>query len=117
MYTRVHRHFIVKTFKSRITRRINQAQRIAYTSVIVMGAGMVTTGLAIYKPAQLTWLANLLGGYQAARTEHFIITALLVAFFFVHIAQVVRTGWNNFRGMITGYELSRHDFRKTKETL
>ena len=23
----------------------------------------------------------------------------------VHIAQVVRAGWNNFRSMVTGYEL------------
>ena len=51
--------------------KVNHAQRIAYTSVVAMGAGMVLTGLAIYKPAQLTGLANLLGGYQAARLEHF----------------------------------------------
>ena len=93
--------------------KFNHAQRIAYTSAIALGFGMVVTGLAIYKPAQLSWLANLLGGYQAARTEHFLITALLLAFFFVHIAQVMRAGWNNFRAMITGYELSRHDYDKT----
>lgn len=90
--------------------KFNHAQRIAYTSVIVMGAGMVVTGLAIYKPAQLGWLATLLGGYQAARTEHFIITVLFLAFFLVHISQVIKAGWNNFRAMITGYELSRHDY-------
>ena len=28
-----------------------------------------------------------------------------VLFFLVHITQVVRTGWNNFRAMITGYEV------------
>ena len=33
------------------------AQRIAYTGVIVMAMGSVVTGLAIYKPAQLHWLA------------------------------------------------------------
>lgn len=90
--------------------KVNHAQRIAYTSVVVMGFGMVVTGLAIYKPAQLTWLANLLGGYQAARVEHFLLTGLIIAFFFVHVAQVIRAGWNNFRAMITGYELSRHDY-------
>jgi len=90
--------------------KFNHAQRIAYTTVIAMGAGMVATGLAIYKPAQLAWLVLLLGGFQAARTEHFLITALLIAFFFVHIAQVIRAGWNNFRAMVTGYELSRHDY-------
>jgi thiosulfate reductase cytochrome b subunit len=87
--------------------KYNHAQRVAYTGVIVLGALMVATGLAIYKPAQLTWLANLLGGYQAARTEHFVITVLFVLFFFVHVAQVVRAGWSNFRGMITGYEVEK----------
>jgi thiosulfate reductase cytochrome b subunit len=87
--------------------KFNHAQRIAYSSVIVMGVGMVVTGLAIYKPAQLAWLIGLLGGYQAARLEHFCITMLLLAFFFVHVAQVAKAGWNNFRAMITGYEVDR----------
>ncbi|MBC8103383.1 MAG: cytochrome b/b6 domain-containing protein [Cytophagales bacterium] len=87
--------------------KFNHAQRIAYSSVVVLGFGMVVTGLAIYKPAQLTWLVTLLGGYQTARLEHFWITMLLLAFFFVHIAQVARAGWNNFRAMITGYEVDR----------
>jgi thiosulfate reductase cytochrome b subunit len=87
--------------------KYNHAQRIAYSAVIVMGALMAITGLAIYKPAQLTWLTVPLGGYQAARTEHFIITCLFVLFFLVHVFQVARAGWNNFRGMITGYEVVR----------
>ena len=87
--------------------KFNHAQRIAYSSVIVLGALMVVTGLAIYKPAQLSWLAALLGGYQAARVEHFIITLLFLAFFFVHVAQVARAGCNNFRAMITGYEVQK----------
>jgi thiosulfate reductase cytochrome b subunit len=29
-----------------------------------MGAASVITGLAIYKPLQLSWLTNLLGGYD-----------------------------------------------------
>jgi thiosulfate reductase cytochrome b subunit len=87
--------------------KYNHAQRIAYTGVLVLGFLMVATGLAIYKPAQLNWLANLFGGYQASRTIHFLVTCLFVAFFFVHVAQVIRTGWNNFRAMITGYEISR----------
>jgi thiosulfate reductase cytochrome b subunit len=49
--------------------------------VAVLGALMVITGLAIYKPTQLSWLFALLGGYQAARMEHFIVTWLMVPFF------------------------------------
>lgn len=86
--------------------KFNHAQRIAYFTVLLMGLGMVTTGIAIYKPAQLGLLVTLLGGYQAARTEHFLLTALLLAFFFVHVAQVAKAGWNNFRAMITGHEVA-----------
>lgn len=87
--------------------KYNHAQRIAYSGVIVMGVLMVWTGLAIYKPAQLAWMSVPFFGYQGARTVHFVVTILFVAFFFVHVGQVIRTGWNNFRGMITGYEIEK----------
>jgi hypothetical protein len=28
-----------------------------------------------------------------------------IGFFVIHIFQVIRAGWNNFRGMITGREI------------
>jgi thiosulfate reductase cytochrome b subunit len=87
-------------------RKFNGAQRLAYTGVILMGAGSLLTGLAIYKPIQFAWLTGLLGGYEMARWEHFLLVIGYVLFFIVHIAQVVRAGWNNFRAMITGYELA-----------
>ncbi len=86
-------------------RKFNGAQQIVYSSIIVMGAGSVITGLAIYKPVQFSWLASLLGGYPAARWEHFWLAIGYVLFFFVHVGQVVKTGWNNFRAMVTGYEV------------
>jgi thiosulfate reductase cytochrome b subunit len=86
-------------------RKFNGAQQIAYTSIIVMGAGSLLTGLAIYKPTQFAWLCTLLGGYPAARFEHFWLMVGYVLFFLVHITQVIRTGWNNFRAMVTGYEV------------
>ena len=87
--------------------KFNAAQRFAYTGVILLGAGSLLTGLAIYKPVQLAWLSTLLGGYEWARWEHFWLTVGYVLFFLVHITQVVRAGWNNFRGMVSGYELVR----------
>jgi thiosulfate reductase cytochrome b subunit len=63
------------------------------------------TGLAIYRPTQFAWLTGLLGGYPLARTWHFALTIGYVLFFLVHITQVVKAGWNNFRAMLTGYEL------------
>jgi thiosulfate reductase cytochrome b subunit len=86
-------------------RKFNGAQQFAYTTVILMGAGSLLTGLAIYKPVQLGWLTGLLGGYEWARWEHFTLTIGYVLFFLAHITQVVRAGWNNFRAMVTGFEL------------
>ncbi len=86
-------------------RKFNGAQQLAYTSVVGMGLGSVLTGLAIYKPTQFAWLTGLLGGYEWARAEHFLLTIGYVLFFMVHIAQVVRAGWNNFRAMVAGFEL------------
>ena len=86
-------------------RKFNGAQQIAYTSIILMGFGSIVTGLAIWRPVQFEWVTVLLGGYQAARIEHFLLAAGYVLFFVVHIAQVIRAGWNNMRSMITGYEL------------
>ncbi len=86
-------------------RKFNGAQQIAYTSsIILMGFGSVVTGLAIYKPIQVAWLDALLGGYQAARFEHFLLAMGYVLFFVIHVAQVIRAGWNNFRSMVSGYE-------------
>lgn len=86
--------------------KFNGAQRIAYTGVILMGAGSLLTGLAIYKPTQLHVITALLGGYEMARLFHFWLTIAYVGFFLVHVAQVVRAGWNNFRAMIIGYQVS-----------
>ena len=85
--------------------KYNDAQRIAYTGVILMGAGSIITGLAIYKPLQLSWLTSLLGGYEWARWEHFWLMILFVLFFVIHVVQVALAGWSNFRSMITGYEI------------
>jgi thiosulfate reductase cytochrome b subunit len=85
--------------------KFNAAQRIAYTGVVLMGAASLITGLAIYKPVQLGWLTGLLGGYEAARLEHFLLTIGYVLFFVVHITQVIKAGWNNFRAMVTGFEV------------
>ena len=89
--------------------KYNGAQKIAYFSIMLMGVGSVLTGLAIYKPAQFAWLTTLLGGYKAARLEHFILTVGFVLFFVIHIVQVILAGWQNFRSMVTGFEFIRQN--------
>ncbi|HTW86801.1 MAG TPA: cytochrome b/b6 domain-containing protein [Candidatus Binataceae bacterium] len=66
----------------------NGLQRLAYTSAIVIGIAMVLSGLAIYKPVQLHWLAALFGGYDGARVVHFTGLCLLVAFVVSHLVLV-----------------------------
>jgi thiosulfate reductase cytochrome b subunit len=84
--------------------KFNGGQRIAYTGVAFLGLFQILTGLAIYKPVQLQSLLSLFGGYETARLIHFIVTIMFVLFFLVHLFQVVRAGWNNFRSMVTGTE-------------
>jgi thiosulfate reductase cytochrome b subunit len=90
-------------------KKYNGAQRIAYTSTILMGAGSLVTGLAIYKPTQACWITTLLGGYEMARWEHFWLTMGFCAFFVVHVVQVGLAGWNNFRSMVSGFEIKPAD--------
>ncbi|HEX8464446.1 MAG TPA: cytochrome b/b6 domain-containing protein [Abditibacterium sp.] len=92
--------------------KFNGAQRIAYSGVILMGLGSLLTGLAIYKPVQtagiLPWLSLSVAGatgYEISRWLHFWLTIGFCGFFLVHVLQVVRAGWNNFRAMVTGYEV------------
>lgn len=90
-------------------KKYNRAQRFAYTLIILFGIGSFITGLAIYKPIQFGWLCWFCGGYEWARAEHFILTIGYCMFIVVHIVQVMRAGWNNFRAMVTGFEVKKID--------
>ncbi|GAB4019522.1 hypothetical protein GCM10028808_57550 [Spirosoma migulaei] len=92
--------------------KYNAAQRIAYSAIIVMGAGSTLTGYAIYKPIQLSWPTWLMGGYETARLIHFGLTIGYVLFFVIHIVQVILAGWANFQSMITGFE-RKHELTKS----
>lgn len=94
--------------------KYNGAQRVAYTLIVLLGFGSLVSGLVLYKPVQFTWLTSLLGGYESARLLHFVITILFVLFFIVHILQVAIAGWNNFRSMITGWEIAGKKTEKTE---
>lgn len=85
--------------------KYNAAQRVAYTAIIVMGVGSVITGLAIYKPVQFYYLTWICGGYHLARIIHFALTLGYVFFFVIHIVQVILAGWNNFRSVVSGFEV------------
>jgi len=83
----------------------NAVQRAAYIGVICMGAVLVLSGLAIWKPVQFQELTELMGGYEGARLVHFIAMALVVFFILVHltlVALVPRTLWPMFSGRAAG---------------
>ncbi len=91
----------------------NVLQKLAYLAVLVLLVVMVLAGMALSPglDAALPWLTELFGGRQSARTVHFAIAALLVAFVVVHVAMVALAGpVNALRSMITGrYALDEED--------
>lgn len=84
--------------------KFNAAQQIAYTGIVLMGLGSLLTGLAIYRPIQLSFLTQTFGGYGTTRLLHFLLTLGYVGFFFMHVGQVIKAGWPNFKAMVTGNE-------------
>ncbi len=67
----------------------NAVQRAAYWGVLFAILMMFLTGLAIWKPVQLSWLTSLFGGYPTARVLHFLFMAAICLFIVVHVALVV----------------------------
>ena len=87
--------------------RYNILQRLAYLAVVFgLVPAMVFTGLALSPKlaALLGPLVDSLGGHQAMRTVHFVVTLGLVGFVAVHLFQVAISGLaNNLRAMTTGW--------------
>jgi thiosulfate reductase cytochrome b subunit len=69
-------------------RRYNAVQRAAYLFVWLDTLLLVLSGLVLWKSVQFPLLRELLGGYEAARGEHFFAMAGLVAFAAVHLVMV-----------------------------
>jgi thiosulfate reductase cytochrome b subunit len=86
--------------------RYNPLQKLAYLGVILVLAPLaVLTGLSMSPQMDTVlggWL-DFIGGRQSARTLHFIVMSLFVAFAVVHVLMVVYAGpINEMRSMITG---------------
>jgi Ni/Fe-hydrogenase b-type cytochrome subunit len=92
----------------------NPLQKAAYTVVLFVFIPLIMlTGLALSPgfdamTGPLIWI---FGGRQFARTWHFVLMSILIAYFCVHMVLVFSTGpWNNIKSMITGwYKLKEHD--------
>jgi thiosulfate reductase cytochrome b subunit len=81
----------------------NPLQRLAYFSVAVAGVLAVATGWAIHKPAQLSWLTAIFGGFDNARVWHFWLMVFFIVFVIPHVVLVIADGWDTLRSMITGW--------------
>jgi thiosulfate reductase cytochrome b subunit len=94
--------------------KYNPLQKMAYTVVLFVFIPLIIlTGLALSPGIDaianpLVWI---FGGRQFARTWHFTLMSLLIAYFLVHMVLVVMTDpLNNLRSMITGwYRVKKHD--------
>jgi len=87
-------------------------QKLAYLVIIfVLLPLVILMGLAMspWLNSLFTGWVDIFGGRQAARTIHFVVAWLLVAFVLIHVFEVIITGlWNNLRSMITGrYRVTR----------
>jgi thiosulfate reductase cytochrome b subunit len=96
------RHYLRFGPRPTRTATYNPLQKLAYTTAIGTGAVLVATGLALYKPVQLSEIVWLFGGLRLARLWHFASMTLLAAFIPGHLVMVALHGWSNFASMWTG---------------
>ena len=81
--------------------RYNYVQRLLYAGIIVVGIVIVLSGLSMWKPVQLQYLAALFGGYDVARYVHFFCMAAICGFLIVHVALAVLVP-KSLRAMVIG---------------
>ncbi|MGA2696788.1 MAG: cytochrome b/b6 domain-containing protein [Terriglobales bacterium] len=98
------RHYFFFGPKPPATEAYNPLQKQAYTTVLILGVLSVLTGFAIWKPAQFSWLAWLMGGFHYARIWHFAVMWAIIFFIFGHLVMVILHGWSNFVSMLTGWK-------------
>lgn len=87
-------------------KRYNVLQKLAYLGVIFVPLPLlVLMGFAMspWLDSVIPGWVDLFGGRQSARTIHFILAWLLVAFVSIHVFEVIVNGFfNHMRSMITG---------------
>lgn len=91
----------------------NVLQRLAYVAVVfVLFPLVIWTGLDMSPgfTAAFPGAVTILGGRQAARTLHFVLTVLLTAFLVVHVLMVMLSGFRAQMGaMISGRSLGSEE--------
>lgn len=67
----------------------NAVQKLAYLGVILLGIGLVLSGLVLWKSVQFPLLRDLLGGYETARYIHFFCMSAMGLFVVIHLLMVL----------------------------
>jgi Ni/Fe-hydrogenase b-type cytochrome subunit len=98
------RHYFFFGPKPAATGQYNPLQKLAYTTAILLGGLSLLTGMVMYKPAQLSALGVVFGGYHGARLVHFLAMCGMLAFIPGHLVMVALHGWDNFTSMLTGWK-------------
>ena len=80
----------------------NALQKMSYFALPLVTVLAVISGIAIWKPVQLAWLTNLLGGYMWARYWHFLAMLLIVILSVVHVFMIFAVDPYSLPSMITG---------------
>lgn len=80
----------------------NALQKATYFALPWLALAAVVTGVAIWKPVQLSWLTAALGGFVWARYWHFVVMVLIVLLSAVHVLMVFAVDPFSLRSMITG---------------
>jgi thiosulfate reductase cytochrome b subunit len=100
-------HLRLRHASGEAAKRYNVLQRLAYLAVIFFLLPlMILMGLGMSPALDALWpgWVDVFLGRQSVRTVHFVVAWALVLFMFVHVFEVIITGfWNNFRSMVTGY--------------
>lgn len=102
----VRDHLRFKHPQGEAAKRYNVLQKLSYLAVIFVLLPLIVLAGWAMSP----WLNSLLpgwvdvfGGRQSARTVHFIVAWMLVAFVAIHVFEVIVSGlWNHLRSMVTG---------------
>ncbi len=99
-------HARLKFPKGEDAKRYHILQKLAYGGVIfVLVPGIIFTGLGMSPGINAAWpiVVDLPGGRATARSLHWVIANLILAFILVHLLMVMLAGpINEMRSMITG---------------
>jgi thiosulfate reductase cytochrome b subunit len=111
-------HIRLKHPQGEAAKHYNVLQKLSYVVVIfVLLPLIILTGWAMSPKLNSIWpgWVDAFGGRQSARTVHFVVAWLLVAFVAIHVFEVIVSGfWNHLRSMITGHYRITDPQRKTR---